>query len=98
MEVFAYDPVSTALAKIARGRPADFADIFALIEEGQLRVGTLTASLDEILPRVAAGEARKITPEDYRANMDAFLADARARGLDVDVDVDTGPATDDAPG
>jgi len=40
--------------------------------------------------RFFTGEVRKITPEVYRVNMEAFLADARARGLNVDVDVDTG--------
>jgi len=86
LDVFASDPVSTALAKIARGRPADFTDILALVQEGQLRLDTLTAALDEILPRVAAGEALKITPEAYRAHMDAFLADARAQGLTAEHD------------
>ncbi len=86
LEVFAYDLVSTALAKIARGRPADVTDILALVQEGQLRLDTLTAALDEILPRVAAREALKITPEAYRAHMDAFLADARAQGLTAEHD------------
>lgn len=57
LDVFAYDPVATALAKIARGRPADITDVLALVQAGQLRLDMLTTALDEILLRVAAGEA-----------------------------------------
>jgi len=81
LEIFAFDPVSTALAKIARGRAGDLADVLTLVEAGQLRVDTLTMALDEILPRVVAGEALRVTPDEYRQRMDNFLVAARARGL-----------------
>ncbi len=73
LEIYAFDPVSTALAKIARGRAGDYADVRALVEAGQLDGARLTAALEEILPRVAAGEALKTTPDAFRANMAAFL-------------------------
>ncbi len=81
LDIFAFDPVSTALAKIARGRPADVADVLGMVQEGQLQIATLTAALDEILPRVAAGQALKITANEYQQKMAAFLAEARAQGL-----------------
>jgi len=83
LDIFAFDPVSTALAKIARGRPADVADVLGMVQEGQLQIATLTAALDEILPRVAAGQALTITANEYQQKMAAFLAEARAQGLPV---------------
>jgi len=74
LEIYAFDPVSTALAKIARGRAGDYADVRALVEAGQLDGARLTAALGEILPRVAAGEALKITPDAFRAHLSEFLA------------------------
>ncbi len=75
-----YDPVSTALAKIARGRAADFADVHALITQGHLQRETLEAALEEILSRVAAGQALKITTDAYREKMATFLATLPAQG------------------
>ncbi len=46
----------------------------ALVEAGQLDGARLTAALEEILPRVAAGEALKITPDAFRMHMAEFLA------------------------
>jgi len=74
LDLYAFDPVSTALAKIARGRVGDYADVRALVAAGQLDGPRLTAALGEILPRVAAGEALKITPDAFRAHMTEFLA------------------------
>ena len=90
LEVFAYDPVSTALAKIARGRVGDITDVLALVKAGQLALGTLAQDFDEILPRVEAGEALKIGADEYRQKMAGFLADAQAQEL-----VDGSDTTDD---
>ncbi len=81
LEIFAFDPVSTALAKIARGRAGDLADVLALVTAGHLSIDAITAAYDEILPRVAAGQALKIGPDEYRQKMDAFLVAAQVRGL-----------------
>jgi len=83
LEVYAFDPLSTALAKIARGRAGDYADVRALVEAGQLDGARLTTALDEILPRVAAGEALKITPDAFRAHLAEFLASLPARAPDA---------------
>jgi len=55
--------------------------VLALVRDGQLRLDALMAALDEIMPRVAAGEALKIGPDEYREKMSDFLDDARAQGL-----------------
>lgn len=73
LEIFAFDPISTALAKIARGRLGDINDVLALLDAGQVHSETLRAAFAEILPRVAAGEALKITAEQYQEKMTAFL-------------------------
>ena len=73
LEIYAFDPLSTALAKIARGHPADFADIRALVEAGQVDGPGLARALAEILPRVAAGEAALITAEAFGAHLREFL-------------------------
>ena len=79
LDIYAFDPVSTALAKIARGRVGDYADVRALVAAGQLDGPRLTAALGEILPRVAAGEALKITPDAFRAHLAEFLASLPAQ-------------------
>jgi len=81
LELFAFDPISTALAKLARSRQQDIIDVLALIRAGQLRIDALMAAFDEILPRVEAGQALRISADDYRQKMAGFLDDARAQGL-----------------
>jgi len=85
LDLYAFDPVSTALAKIARGRAGDYADVRALVEAGQISGTQLTVALEEILPRVAAGEALKITPDAFRTHMTEFLESlpAQERALDA---------------
>lgn len=79
LEIFAFDPVSTALAKIARGRIGDITDVLAMITAGRLDVDTLTDAFVEILPLVAAGQALKIGRDEYQQKMDLFLEAARAQ-------------------
>lgn len=81
LDIFAFDPVATALAKLARYRQADLDDVLALLHAGQLSLDTLVAAFEEILPRVAAGEALKITAEEYRVKVSTFLAVAQERGF-----------------
>lgn len=81
LEIFAFDAVSTALAKIARGRAGDITDVLAMIRAGQLRLDALADGFAEILPRVEAGQALKIGSDEYQQKMAGFLADARAQGL-----------------
>jgi hypothetical protein len=79
LEVFSFDPVSTALAKLARGRAQDISDVLALLHNGHLEVDVLVTAFEEILPRVAT-EALTITEDDFRRKFTAFLALARERG------------------
>lgn len=84
LEVFAFDPVSTALAKLARSRPGDIDDVIALIEAAQLNLATLMAAFEEVLTRVEAGQALKITSDEYSQKMMAFLFRAQQLGLAPD--------------
>lgn len=81
LEIFAFDPVASALAKLARSRPGDINDVLALMRAGQLHPDTLAAAFEEILPQVEAGHALKITADEYRLKMTAFLAQVPERGL-----------------
>jgi hypothetical protein len=77
LDVFAYDPIATALAKLARAREADIEDVLALLRAGTLRLDDLRAGFAEIIPRVPA-EALKITEADFRRKFDAFLVRAES--------------------
>ena len=83
LEIYAFDPLSTALAKIARGHPADFEDIRALVEAGQVDGPGLARALAEILPRVAAGQAASITADAFDAHLREFLAGQAAPPRDA---------------
>lgn len=82
LDIFAFDPVATALAKLARYRQADIVDVIALVESGQLNLAMLIAAFEEILPHVEAGQALKITAVEYRQKMEGFMELLRQQGLD----------------
>lgn len=73
LQIFAFDPVSTALAKIARSRAQDLVDVLALLQAGQLDLSELVSAFEQIMPRVEDGEALKITAPDYRLKFTSFL-------------------------
>ncbi len=84
LEIFAYDLVATALAKLARAREADIEDVLALLHAGALRLDDLQAGFSEIIPRVPT-EALKITEADYRRKFAAFME--RAQSLEAPPDM-----------
>ncbi len=64
-----------------RRRWVDYVDGWEDVARHALRELVGVAAFDEIMLRVAAGEALKIGPDEYREKMSDFLDDARAQGL-----------------
>src|SRR5579871_3474376 len=52
LAVYAFDPLSTALAKIERGQERDIEDVLALCRTGVLSVDQIAQSFEEIAPRI----------------------------------------------
>jgi hypothetical protein len=73
LDVFLFDPYSTALSKIERGREEDFADVLSMLTVGWLDWDRLDAAFREILPRMAT-ESLKSEPEDFARRFEAFAA------------------------
>ena len=72
MEVFHYDPVSTALSKIERGRLQDMDDIRVLLREGWMTMDDLKDGYENILPRFMS-ESLKRDPDRFASRFNAFL-------------------------
>jgi hypothetical protein len=72
LDVFTFDPVSTALAKIERGASRDIQDALALVRRGDVDPAELTVAFDEILPRLET-ESLRVDEEDFRRKLEAFL-------------------------
>lgn len=67
IEVFHFDPYSTALSKIERGRTQDLEDVLRLLRTGTIQWASLDAQFREILPRFGT-ESLKQDPEEFQAN------------------------------
>ena len=72
LDVFAFDPVSTALAKIERGASRDIDDVLALLDAGRLTVADLIVTFEEIVPRLEQ-ESLRVDEADFRRKVKAFL-------------------------
>jgi hypothetical protein len=62
IDVYHFDPYSTALAKLERGREEDLRDVEALLDAGWLDWSTLEETAAEIVPRMAT-ESLKGEPD-----------------------------------
>ncbi|MGH2447797.1 MAG: DUF6036 family nucleotidyltransferase [Chloroflexota bacterium] len=72
LDAFAFDPVSTSLAKIERGAARDTQDVLALVHSGIVDLETLRAALDEIAPRLEH-ESIRVDERDFRRKFEAFV-------------------------
>jgi hypothetical protein len=77
LDVYHFDPYSTALSKIERGREEDLHDVAALLDAGWLSWDRLNELLEDVLPRMAT-ESLKGNPDQLRRNFEA-LHDLRRR-------------------
>lgn len=80
LEVFAFDPVTTALSKIERGLERDVADALALLQAGQFTLAELTAAFEEIVPRLDREAIPRVQEGDFRRKLAAFINLAQSYG------------------
>ena len=78
LDVFHFDPYSTALSKIARGTEEDLADVLVLLRAGWLELAILERYFGEIQPRLAK-ESLKQDPNEFARNLQA-VRELAARG------------------
>jgi hypothetical protein len=72
LDVFTFDPISTALAKIERGSNRDIEDVLALVRRDTVQVADLKSAFEEIMPRVER-ESLRVDEADFRRKFEAFL-------------------------
>jgi hypothetical protein len=83
LDVYTFDPVSTALSKIERGSSRDIDDVLALIREGIVSVAELRRAFDEILPRLET-ESLRVDEADFQHKFESVMRLAAERKLDSD--------------
>ena len=71
IDVFHFDPYSTALSKIERGQTQDFEDVLALLESETIAWDRLVECYAEIRPRIGA-ESLKQDPVEFERNFRAL--------------------------
>lgn len=76
LDVFTFDPISTALAKIERGSNRDIEDALSLVGRGIVGLPELAAAFEEIVPRLEI-ESLRVDEFDFRRKLEAFLVLAR---------------------
>jgi hypothetical protein len=69
VEVFHFDPLSTALSKLARGFEEDFADVRALLRAGFISAEELRNAWDEIAARLPERGWSPSEIADFEANL-----------------------------
>lgn len=72
LDVYTFDPVSTALAKIERGSSRDIDDVLALLRRGIVSISELQTAFDEIVPRLET-ESLRVDESDFRRKFEALL-------------------------
>jgi len=72
LDVYTFDPISTALSKIERGSNRDIDDVLALLRRGIIGVPELHAAFETILPRLET-ESLRVDEEDFQRKFDGFL-------------------------
>jgi hypothetical protein len=73
LDVLHFDPYSTALSKIERGREQDLADVLSLLRAGRLDWNRLVGYFQEILPRMGV-HSLKQDPIEFEQNFRALEA------------------------
>jgi hypothetical protein len=76
LDVFTFDPISTALSKIERGLPRDIDDALTLVNSGFVRIPDLTRAFDEVSSRLET-ESIRVDERDFRRKFQAFLSMAQ---------------------
>lgn len=71
LDVFTFDPISTALSKIERGASRDVDDVLALLRHKVITLGELRSGLEDILPRLDT-ESLRVDETDFRYKFEEF--------------------------
>lgn len=71
LEVYHFDPYSTALSKIERGTDKDFDDVRALIRSGMIAWGKLQECFDRVMKTYGTRSLRQ-DERKFRANFDVL--------------------------
>jgi len=83
IELFHFDPYSTALSKIERGRTQDLEDVVALLRSGKIEWDRLAAAFREILPQMGQHSLKQDPVEferHFRALEEMWLRPDKNRG------------------
>ncbi len=72
LDVYTFDPISTALSKIERGSSRDIDDVLALLRRGLISVPELEVAFEAILPRLET-ESLRVDEVDFRRKFEGFL-------------------------
>jgi hypothetical protein len=72
LDVYTFDPVSTALSKIERGSSRDIDDVLALLDQGIVSVPELQLAFEAILPRLET-ESLRVDEYDFRRKFKGLL-------------------------
>lgn len=67
IDLYHFDPYSTALSKIERGRTQDYEDVIALLRSGNIEWDRLAAAFEQILPQVGR-HSLKQDPAEFTAH------------------------------
>ena len=78
LEVFHFDPYSTALSKTERATAEDFSDVLALLEHSWIQIELLEEAFHEILPRYAT-ESLKGDSREFERKFSALNKDVGHR-------------------
>ena len=73
LDVFHFDPYSTALCKIERGRTQDFEDVLKLLDAGRIDWARLEGCFLDVLPRFGT-QSLKQDPRVFEENFRALEA------------------------
>jgi hypothetical protein len=76
LAIYAFDLLSTALSKIERGQERDIEDVLALCHTGAIGVKQILQAFDEIAPRIETEALPRITEQDFRRKIEAFMVRA----------------------
>ena len=72
LDVYTFDPISTALSKIERGSSRDIDDVLALLGRGLVSLPELQVAFEAILPRLE-NESLRVDEVDFRRKFEGFL-------------------------
>ncbi len=78
LTIYAFDPLSTALAKIERGQQRDIDDVLALCRTKALSVDEIIAGFEDIAPRIEREALPRVHEDDFRRKVEVFVRRAQS--------------------